>query len=63
MEEADVAHVQRSLENILEFLVSALKQTSRDGVAFLSCFKNRASWPVVVGKDSLANRPALTLDD
>lgn len=49
MEEADMSVVQRALRNILDFFISALKETSRDGSAFMRCFKSTKSWPVVVG--------------
>jgi hypothetical protein len=50
MEDADVVVAKTALRNILEFLVSAVKETSRDSSAFLSCFKNETSWPIVVGE-------------
>ena len=45
-----MAVVERALRNILDFFISALKETSREGSAFMGCFKSATSWPVVFGK-------------
>ena len=61
MGEIDVTVVKSALRSILEFLISAVKETSCDSSAFLSCFKNERSWPVVVGKfKSPCRRSSLT---
>jgi hypothetical protein len=53
MEEADIAVIKWSLQNILDFFIPALKETSRDGSAFLSCFKINASWQIILGTSNL----------
>jgi hypothetical protein len=54
MEEADVATIQAALQNILDLFIPALKKTSGDGQPFLSCFKNKANFPIVIGESGLS---------
>jgi hypothetical protein len=53
MDEAEITVIRGSLQNILDFFIPALKETSRDGSAFLSCFKINASWQIVLGTSNL----------
>lgn len=50
MQAADVATLTAALHNILDLLISAMKESSSTGSAFLSCFKNKVNWPAMVGK-------------
>lgn len=56
MEEADIATIRAALQNILDMLISALKRTSPNGSAFLSCFKSDVNWPIVLSKTTLDRR-------
>jgi hypothetical protein len=54
MEDGDIAVVRTALRNTLDLYIPALKETPRDGGAFLSCFKNRSNGPIVLGDYILA---------
>lgn len=54
MADTDTETIRAALQNILNLVIPALKEASPNRTAFLSCFRTKANWPVVIGRFSFS---------